>query len=110
MKIKLKDNILNGLLVMKKSSKNTKKYIKELCNKIKYSFSLMKNYLHKTRNWLKEEEVCSKIGYDVITILINGFVIWIMLIPFVNTNPIWYIPSYGILPWFVVNFVRELKE
>ena len=92
-------------------SKSTiEKYIKEYYPKIRCQFNRIKTAVVNLHNFCIDFQVYRKTSNQLLTICVNGFFIWVMLFPFLDYNPVWFIPSYGIVPWFVVNFIREIKE
>ena len=87
--------------------KKTKKYLKEFIHKCIHTKNWLKQSSTNIHNWCVDNKTYSKTGYELLVITLNGFFIWIMVFPFVNTNPIWFIPSYGIIPWFIIKFKSE---
>ena len=98
-----------GLLVTKILTK-TKKYINKYYNKSKYVVSFIKNGIINLHYWCIDNRVYVRTGYELGNIVLNGFFIWIMLFPIVSYNPIWFIPSYGVIPWMIVSFIKEIKQ
>jgi hypothetical protein len=86
----------------------TKKYINTCWHKVVYIKNSIKTQSVNLHNWCVDNSVYRNVGYEFGTILLNGFFVWLMLFPFIETNPIWYIPSYGIVPWFLINLKQEM--
>ena len=83
-------------------------YLNELCQRIKHIGTLVKTSLVNAHHWCVDNSAYRNVSYEVGTIVLNGFFIWIMLFPFVTANHWYFIPSYGIIPWFLVNLKQEL--
>lgn len=95
---------------LSKSFKTMEKYIKEFYNNFKYQYCRVKTGLINLHHWCILNDAYTKTGFEVGSILLTGLVIWLMLIPMVNYNPLWYVPSYGVVPWFLINFIREIRQ
>jgi len=99
----IKDKLLKPYLFIEK-------YIKGFYHRIKYQFNKLQTGMVNFHFWCQSSQVYTRSATQILTILLNGFFIWVMLFPLITHNPVWYIPSYGIIPWFVINFIREIKE
>jgi hypothetical protein len=47
---------------------------------------------------------------DGSTVLINGFVVWIILIPFTGALPLYTIVSFGLLVIFSIEYWKKIKH
>lgn len=83
------------------------RFINLLIHKYKHIKVEVKVKAINAHDWCKDNLVYRKAGYELSTILLNGFFIWIALFPFVQSNPVWFIPCYGIIPWFLIAFKKE---
>jgi len=89
-------------------SKLIEKYLNELLHKISHIKSLVKTSIVNSHHWCKDNRLYARVAYEFGTIVLNGFFIWVMLFPFLEKNPLWFIPSYGIVPWFLINLKQEM--
>jgi hypothetical protein len=87
--------------------KFSKKYINKFIHKITYTRNWLKTIATNIHNWCVDNKTYKLIVYECGVIVLNGFFIWIMLFPFLDYNPVWFIPSYGIIPWFIIQFKQE---
>lgn len=87
--------------------KRIEKYLNELTNKYKHIKTTFNGWKLQVHNYSLDNGVYRRLMYEFGTICLNGFFIWVMLFPIVDSNPIWFIPSYGIIPWFIINFKNE---
>lgn len=84
-----------------------KKYLNKFVHKYKYTKNHTVQTVKNIHGWCKDQSVYTRARTELIEILLLGFFVWVAMFPFVAYNPIWFIPSYGIIPWFALMFKNE---
>jgi len=54
--------------------------------------------------------VYEKVGLDLVNIMSNGIILWIILIPIVGVKNPLFIPSYGFTVWYGVKLWKKVKN
>jgi hypothetical protein len=49
-------------------------------------------------------------GDWLFNITVTGFLIWLVMITFVEYRTVWSIPVLGIAEWLVMNFIEEIRK
>lgn len=92
------------------------KFIKELSHKINQKTLPIRERLSKLNKVCDEKGVYKSVKREAATVLLNGFVLWISISGLGYLTGYWklanplLIPCYGIIPWFTILFVKELKD
>jgi hypothetical protein len=73
-------------------------------------FSIAQDKRKMLHHVLKENKVYEKVGLDLVNVMSNGILLWIILMPIVGvTNPL-FIPSYGLTVWYGVKLWKKVKN
>jgi len=73
-------------------------------------FSIAKDKRKILHHYLKENKVYEKVGLDLVNIMSNGIILWIILIPIVGVKNPLFIPSYGFTVWYGVKLWKKVKN
>jgi hypothetical protein len=86
-----------------------KTYINSIIERVLKPVGLTKSALHRSNEWCIINGVYLKTLEWFANVVLSGIIVWVMLVPFIGiTNPV-YIISYGLVPWFIIRFIKELR-
>lgn len=100
-----KKSIQNGLQNLSK----LKSFINSIIERVLKPVGYAKSIVHKSHEWCINNGVYKRTLEWFANVMLSGAFVWIMLVPIIGiTNPI-YIISYGLVPWFIIRFIKELR-
>lgn len=86
------------------------KFILSLFQKAMKPLNYFKSKSQIMHAWCTDNGVYFKTLEWFGNIMLSGIIIWLMLIPFVGLTRAVYVPCYGLMPWFVIEFVRQVRK
>lgn len=78
--------------------------------------NLLRSYTHLKglgttfHDFCRARRVYENILAELTKVLFNGFIIWIVLIPFPIPNPVWFSPCYGFAYILLLELLKDVKQ
>lgn len=94
----------------------SKRYISRVIQRISTRFQKIKTRIVEFHDYCNKNFVYQSLQKEGAIILSNGFLIWIVFVGLGYLTDFWKLANpllilpYGIVPWWIVLYVRELKK